>query len=305
MARLGRYRRTEVLVGVFSLVGIAVLVFGLLWLRDFRFAQRYNVYESVFPSTGGLLLGDPVMVSGLRKGKVRSMQLLDDGVRVEVAVEQDVRLREDASALIVTRGLLGERYVEIDRGKAGATLPPGSVLPSAVQIGMAELMASTGDLVETARLVSDDVRKILQALSGAVDDDQLKGGLRDATALVRQMRNSLDTTRPDLEASIRAFRAASESMARITSGTETNVIDAAAELRATVAQLDTLITHLDVVAVKTERVADRLLADETTFGKMVSDRELYDRLLVVATRTDSLLTEIKDNPKRFFKFSIF
>jgi phospholipid/cholesterol/gamma-HCH transport system substrate-binding protein len=305
MARLGRYRRTEVLVGLFSLIGTLILVLGLLWLRDFRFSRRYNVYESVFPGTGGLLVGDPVMVSGLRKGKVRSMQLLDQGVRVEVAVEQDVRLRRDARAIIVTRGLLGERYVEIDRGKAVDTLPPGSVLRSDVQIGMAELMASTGELVESARVVSDDVRKILQALSGAVDDKQLEGGLRDATAVVRDLRSTLQASRPDLEASVHNFRVASESMARMTSGSEDDVVDVTANLRSTVAQLDTLVAQLQLVASKTDRVADRLLEENSTFGKVVSDRELYDRLLMVSIRAVSLISEIKDNPKRFFNFSLF
>ena len=305
MARLGRYRRTEVLVGVFSLAAIAVLVLGLLWLRDVRFSSRYIVYESVFPTTGGLLVGDPIMVSGLRKGKVSSMKLMDDGVSVELAIEQDVRLRPDAHAVIVTRGLLGERYVDIDRGQAEGTLPPGAMLPSEVQTGMTELMASTGELLQSAQLVSDDVRKILKALSNAVDDEELNGGLRNATSLVRELRSSLEENRPELEASLRAFRTASESMARITTSAEGDVIAGAADLRQTLAQMDTLMTHLQVVATKSEAVTDRLLQTESTFGKMVSDRELYDRLLSVTARTDSLITEIKDNPKHFFKFSVF
>jgi phospholipid/cholesterol/gamma-HCH transport system substrate-binding protein len=161
MARLGRYRRTEVLVGVFSLVGIAILVVGLMWLREFRFTRHYNVYESIFASTGGLLEGDPVMIAGLRKGKVRSMRLMDEGVRVEMAVEQDVRLRSDARAVIITRGILGERYIEIARGKVGGVLAPGSMLPGDVQVSMADLMARTGELVDAARDVSADVRKIV------------------------------------------------------------------------------------------------------------------------------------------------
>jgi phospholipid/cholesterol/gamma-HCH transport system substrate-binding protein len=305
MARRSRYRRIEVQVGVFSLLGIAVLVFGLLWLRDFRFARRYNVYSSVFPSTGGLLVGDPVMVSGLRKGKVRSMQLLDSGVRVELAVEQDVRIREDGSAVIVTRGLLGERYVEVDRGSAGSVLAPGSQIRGRVQAAMADLMASTGELVDSARLVSDDVRKILEALAGAVDDDQLRGGLRDATAVARDLRRTLETSRPDLEASMHSFRQASESMARITTGSEGDILEVTSSLRSTVVELDSLVLQLRSLTTKGNRVADRLLADDTTIGQMVSDRELYDRLLNVTMRADSLIAEIKDNPKRFFSFSIF
>jgi phospholipid/cholesterol/gamma-HCH transport system substrate-binding protein len=305
MARLSRYRRIEVMVGVFSIVAILVLVFGLLWLRDVRFTRRYHVYHTTFPGTGGLLVGDPVMVSGLRKGKVRDMHLREEGVSVEVAVEQDVRLRSDARALLVTRGILGERYVEVDRGKRGDPLPPGSMIASDTQIGMAELMASTGELVESARAVSDDVRKIVVALSGAVGDDELKGGLRDATAVAREMRATLEASRPDLVRSVHNFRVASESLSRMTTSSEPDVVAVIEDLRGTVDQMDSLVTHLHAVAAKTDRVADRLLQTDTTFGKVVNDRELYDRLLNIATRTDSLLAEIQENPKRFLKFSIF
>src|SRR5262245_40518027 len=116
MARLGRYRRTEIQVGVFALVGLVALVGGLMWLREFRFAKHYNVYKAFFLDTGGLVPGDVVMVSGFRKGTVRSMRLLDRGVEVDLAVEQDVLLHEDARAIIGTRGLLGERFVALERG---------------------------------------------------------------------------------------------------------------------------------------------------------------------------------------------
>jgi phospholipid/cholesterol/gamma-HCH transport system substrate-binding protein len=144
MARLGRYRRAEVLVGFFSLAGILILVFGMLWLREFRFTRRYSVYESTFPNTGGLLAGDPIMVSGLRKGKVRSMELLDNGIRVQIAIEQDVRLHSDANATIVTRGLLGERYVEIGARVRRRRRPDPSCRRT--QIGVSSSWRSTGEL---------------------------------------------------------------------------------------------------------------------------------------------------------------
>jgi len=69
--------------------------------------------------------------------------------------------------------------------------------------------------------------------------------------------------------------------------------------------LDTLLVQLTVVAQKTDRVAGKMLEEESTFGKVVYDRELYDHLLAAAVRADSLIADIKENPKKFIHFSLF
>jgi phospholipid/cholesterol/gamma-HCH transport system substrate-binding protein len=304
MARPGRYRRIEIQVGVFSLLGILVLVVGLLWLRDFRFSRRYNVYKAFFTDTGGLVPGDVVMVAGFRKGNVRQMHLLERGVEVDLAVEQDVILHEDARAIIGTRGLLGERYVELNRGVEERVLPPGSMLRGESQIGMGELMAVTGDLLRSARAASDEVRQILSSLSRASQDEQLTQGIRDAAVAATELRATLQANRAAFEATVENFRRASETLAQVTGRTEDDIVALTRDMRTAAADLDSLMGDLQTAAGKTNRVADRLLQDDTTFGRLVTDRELYERLLRVTTRADSLIAAIQSNPKRFFSLSI-
>ena len=305
MARLGRYRRTEVQVGLFALIGIAVLVVGLMWLRDFRFTKRYNVYKSFIADTGGLVPGDVVMVAGFRKGTVRSMHLLERGVEVDLAVEQDVALREDARAVIGTKGMLGERYVALDRGTAERRLPPGSMLQGRLEVGMADLMAGTGELVESARAASDDVRKIIAALSRATDDTELKRGLHDATGAATEIRHLLQANHDSFNASVENFRRASESLANITGGTQGDIDSLVADMRSAAAKVDRLMDALDSTARKTDQVASLLLEKDSTFGRLVLDRQLYDNLERVAARTDSLIADIRAHPKRFFSLSVF
>ena len=305
MARLGRYRRIEIQVGIFALLGIVVLVLGLFWLRDVRFRGRYSVYKATFVDTGGLMPGDMVTVSGFRKGVVRDMRLLENGVEVELAVENDVLLHRDARAVIATRGLLGERFVQLERGAAEGRLAPGSMLQGELQVGMADLMAGTGDLVASARAASEDVRKIVAALAGATEDHELENGLRDASQAAKELRALLQENRDSFNASVQSFRQASESLARMTGRSEGDVVALVADLRAAAAEIDSLIDQLQVAAGKTDRAASQMLNEDSTFGQLVHDRQLYDRLVRVATGADSLIADLRAHPKRFFKLSIF
>jgi len=305
MAGLGRYRRIEIQVGLFALICLMVLVFGLVWLRDFRFAKRYNVYKAEFVDTGGLVPGDVVMVSGFRKGSVRSMKLLERGVEVELAIEQDVQLRADALAAIGSKGLLGERYVALDRGVASEPLPPGGRLRGRLDFGMSELMSGAGDLVNSARQTSDDVQRVLETLAKATQDAELRRGVRDASISASRLRELLEGNHAALTGSIQSFQNAADNVSRLTGNTEDDIVAVVRDLRVASGKLESLMARLDTTATKVDRVADRVLESDGTVSRLIDDPALYNDLTRLLARTDSLLTDIRAHPKRYFELSIF
>ena len=129
--------------------------------------------------------------------------------------------------------------------------------------------------------------------------------MRDASAAASELRHILESNRESISVSIANFHRASESLARMTGQTEDDFVTFTGELRTVATQMDSLLAQLQSTANKTDQVANHLLNEETTFGKFVTERELYDHLLRVVSSADSLIVEIKENPKRFFKFSIF
>ncbi len=305
MAGLGRYRRIEIQVGVFAVLCLLVLVFGLMWLRDFRFAKRFNVYKADFADTGGLVPGDGVTVAGFRKGSVRRMRLLDRGVEVELAIEQDVQLRTDAVASVGTKGLLGERFVALDRGSQGAVLPPGGSIRGRVDYGMAEIMSGAGELMTSARKASDDVQRILETLSSATQDAELRRGVHDASVSATRVRELLEGNHAALTGSIQSFQHAAENVSRLTGNTEEDIVAVVRDMRAASGKLESLLARMDTTAVKVDRVATRVLESDGTVSRLIDDPSVYNDLTRLLARTDSLLTDVRANPKRYFNLSVF
>ena len=104
------------------LVVVCVLGFGWLmggigtWKRQVHFSVLYGF-------AGGVEVGSPVRVSGVKVGKVESIEFVAgevEGVslRVNVAVSQAAatQVREDSRFFINMAGIIGERYVEISPG---------------------------------------------------------------------------------------------------------------------------------------------------------------------------------------------
>ncbi len=116
----------ELVVGVFLLAGILCL--GYLSVRlgkvDVWGKPGYRVF-AVFSDIGGLRDGAPVEVAGVEVGQVEGIRLEDYEARVVLRVKPGLVLREDTIVSVKTRGLIGEKFIQISPGAADEVIRPG------------------------------------------------------------------------------------------------------------------------------------------------------------------------------------
>ena len=120
------HTRTEIIVGLFVLVGIACLGYLAIKLGKLEVLANsgYPVYAD-FPSVAGLKLGDPVEIAGVKVGRVEKMGLVEDRARLQLRIQDDVKLQEDVIASVRARGLIGDKFVLITPGASDKIIPSG------------------------------------------------------------------------------------------------------------------------------------------------------------------------------------
>jgi phospholipid/cholesterol/gamma-HCH transport system substrate-binding protein len=118
--------RTDVVVGIFVLVGIICLGYLAIRLGKLEVLGNsgYVVYAD-FASVAGLKAGDPVEIAGVRVGRVESIGLNDDRARLGLRIDAEVKLQEDVIASIRARGLIGDKFVLITPGAGDKALAAG------------------------------------------------------------------------------------------------------------------------------------------------------------------------------------
>ena len=122
-------RRIELGVGLFMVAGIAALAYLSVNLgRVDILGQRGYVVYADFPSVGGLKSGASVEIAGVSVGRVQSIGLNDYQARVTLRIDQTVKLQTDAIASIKTKGLIGEKFVQISPGGSDKIVPAGGRL---------------------------------------------------------------------------------------------------------------------------------------------------------------------------------
>jgi len=123
---LANQGRTELIVGIFVLVGIISLSYLTIRLGKLEiFGNNGYVVYADFASVAGLKIGDPVEIAGVKVGKVETISLADDRARLNLRLEPKVQLQEDVIASVRARGLIGDKFVMITPGAADKLLKPG------------------------------------------------------------------------------------------------------------------------------------------------------------------------------------
>ena len=116
----------EFAVGLFVLAGILCLGYLSVKLGKMEVigGGGYEI-QALFSNSGGLKTGASVVISGVEVGRVKDISLEDYQAKVVMVLPEDVKIQEDAIASIKTKGLIGEKYVEITPGASDIVLKPG------------------------------------------------------------------------------------------------------------------------------------------------------------------------------------
>lgn len=160
---------SELLTGFFMLGLVGTLIYISLQLGHVSLVGggEYTV-SAKFSAAGGIQSGAAVELAGVTVGRVEAVNLVDYQAQIVMKIRDDVRLQEDAQAALKSKGLIGERFVELQPGVGGGTIPPGG------QITKTE---SPIDIQETiAKFIFGNVER-----KGAGADNGLPGAGKELT----------------------------------------------------------------------------------------------------------------------------
>ena len=116
----------ELAVGLFIIAGIVCLGYLSIKLGKLEIMgeRGYEIY-GVFSNIGGLKVGAAVEIAGVTVGRVKTIRLDSYQARVAMNLPTDLKIQEDAIASVKTRGLIGEKYVDITPGGSEKNIEPG------------------------------------------------------------------------------------------------------------------------------------------------------------------------------------
>lgn len=178
---------TEVKVGIFVMVAIALLGYMTMRLGSFQFGEPagYQIW-AVFDSAGGLRKDAPVEMAGIQIGRVMGISLYEGRARVLMRIRDDVPLPANVASYIRTRGVLGDKYISMEGGTPGAPL-----LKDGQRLVVAKVPTDLDQVMSSIGQVADDIKTITSSLKVSLASPESQQNIKEALANINELSGSL------------------------------------------------------------------------------------------------------------------
>jgi phospholipid/cholesterol/gamma-HCH transport system substrate-binding protein len=296
------YRSLELRVGVTIFFGALILAIGLMWFQGFQLGRTTYELQATFPMVGGIDPGDEVNVNGVERGEVKQVILRERDVLIRLTIDADVQVPVDSRVVLQSIGIMGERVVTIRLGESDRYLEPGAVLDGVYDPGISEALASLGKVMDNLQGLMEDLQQITDAL---IEGGNLKEAVGDLTVVARELRETITATTPELEEGVSAFNNSAKRFDKMLADNAGRLDSIMVSVEQASGDLPELIERVSEVTDALTKVARRLESGDNTIGALLEDRELLDRLEQAINNLDLLITDVRANPKKYLKVSVF
>lgn len=298
-------RSQHIKVGTAFLLAVVVLVAGVLWFKNFRFGGTFVQVRVEFPTTSGLVRGDPVEVRGVPSGQVSQIVFENGRALVTLDLERGVRLYSDTRFVIENMGIMGQKLVAVYPGVETTPLEPGSrVFTGVYQPGIPEFMANLEGVLSSFDRLTRRLDVLLAAFDES-DQGSLRQTLRNTETITSDVAAFLKETHGELGTAVRNFSRAMEDLHRTLNNRDAQVGRLLDGVERAAVRADTALAALDGAVTRADTLLVRFQRGEGTMGKLMRDEELYREATRALSETRTLIADIRSNPKKYFKVSVF
>jgi len=290
--------RDEVLVGLVITVAIIVTVLGSLWLARGGLSKGYPLYVK-FPWGAGLKQGQPVLLVGVNVGYVDEVDLHQDGILVTtLRIQKHYQVPVTSKAAVIPNGIFGDQAIALTPSRpdprsfnSGDTIPIGPSTP-----GIAELTSK-----------ADSVMRSVNAITSALQHEMVaSGGIRDLRNTIAATNRLVTEFAAIAEEQSRQLSATMTSLRRATGAIDPAKVDSTVKnLRTASANMAEMSAQLKETSGKLDVIIAKVDSGNGSAAKLLNDPGVYNDTRALLQRMDSLLADMKKNPKRYFNVRIF
>ncbi|MES2524484.1 MAG: MlaD family protein [Gemmatimonadota bacterium] len=291
-------RRDNLLVGSLVLVATLILLGGTIWLARGGLKSGYAMY-SRFPWGAGLKQGQPVLLAGVNVGFVDRVELIPDGTLVVTyKVQSQYRIPVGTTATVQANGIFGDQQIALTPIRASTqSLPEGDTIPVGIAApGIPQLLSKGDSVAANALALSAGLRTTF------VDS----GGINEIRATIKEMSRLLTQVSAVTAQQNRQLTLTQASLRRTLSSVDSSKVDSTVtNLRAASANLEQLSREFKATNTQVQTLLDKVSTGNGTAGRLLNDPAVYEQLQVTMRRVDSLLIDIKANPRKYINLRIF
>lgn len=298
-------KRDDVLVGVVMAVALIVAILGSLWLARGGLSKGYPLYAK-FPWSSGLKQGQPVLLAGVNVGYVDDVELRPNGtVLTTFRVGKQYKVPEGTIATVVANGIFGDMAIALTpKGPNPNSIPPGDTVPVGPSApGLAQLTGKADSIATSVNAITSSLQNELVAAGGVAD---LRKTLASSNQLMLNMSRLVsDFSRIAAEQN-HQLTMTQAALRRATTGIDSAKIDSTLKnVRETSANMAALTADFRQTSARLDSVLAKANSGSGSVGLALNDPGAYEDIRALIQHMDSIMVDLKRNPRRYINLRIF
>lgn len=288
----------NLIIGVSFIIALALLYFGLNFLKGSNVLKKQRNYIVVFEDVTGLNISSPIFVNGYQIGLVNNISMLSESplkFAVGINLKGDYKIPKGSHFEFGTDFLGASTVSLIANEKSKEYFLPGDTLKGSERAGM---MNSVADVIPKAHSTLSHLDTLLVTLNELMDNPMWRESLIGMGATVGQLNESskslntiLASLKTDLPALMQNLGTTSSNLKNVS--TELNSL----ELQKTFSSIDNTVENLKMFTGK-------LNSKDNSLGKLTNDTQLHDSLTNTIQNATKLLEDIRQNPGRYLSVKV-
>lgn len=291
------HKQKATLIGIATITTLLMFYFGFNFLKGINIFDRNKTYYATFSNLQGVDRSTSVYLNGYRVGNVRSIKFdynHFDGNVVQLSLDAELQIPLKTVAVIRDNPLAGGSIHLITPEETTGFIASGDTLIGQSTVDfLAKLSDELLPNLNSAILSIDTLSSSVNGLVNSTELRQIMAQLDASTKAISTTTRRLDGLMAGKVPSIlNSVEASAQSVQNVTGKVE------AANVEQTLADFSRVVAEL-------KAVSSQINSKEGSLGLLINDQQLYHKLDSAVVSADSLLQDIKANPKRYVRFSLF
>lgn len=296
-------RKKEVIVGIVSLASLVILILALLFGENVISQKNKYTATIEFQDVGGLQSGDPVYLSGVSIGKVKSVKLTGRKVLVEVFLQDISEFRSDVSAKISMVSIMGGKKIDIVPGINSGKYNPDNIIIGAESTDftsvLSDISSMKGDIITSVKRIDSIAVSVNDLLGDPAFISNLKGTVSSANSVVGKINQFTDVNQG--KQILQNLNEASKSLNDIASGNKADINDIVKKLKTTSNYLSEFAENnpdlgkdVNLIVKDLKVLTNQLTKNESIIGKLLNDKEFSNQLAGTLKELEELIQNISE-----------
>lgn len=298
----------EAKLGMVFLLAIIIFVWGLFYLKEWRVTGDTYLVDVRLSSAVGVKSSDPILVGGVRIGKVEAVTLDDMSPIITLRVDEPYEIPEDSQVEVISRSVMGEKSINIRKGVSSVMVPPGGTIEGTAAPGISDMFTQVDSVTVNVR----DLLKNANLLLDPERDKSIKSSLTGMHDLIIEVRQALKRESAQFNRVVSNMDSLVVNAKNLSETERSKVSSTLDNLEDTSGRLSTMVDDLQTTSTALGNILTRIDRGEGTIGRLLQDERLYEDAVRVAGKMDRLVTsldelvvDLKSNPGRYVTVEIF